>query len=45
MQRPDPEEEKKREEQRIRQLKYDNYNFKKVERLEGNVGYFDAQLD
>lgn len=38
-QRPDPEEEKKRKEQRIRQWKYDNYDFKKVERLDGNVGY------
>jgi hypothetical protein len=39
MERPDPEEEKKTEEQRIRQLKYDNYHFKKVERMDGNVGY------
>lgn len=39
MQRPDPDEEKKRKEQRIRQWKYDNYNFKKVERMDGNVGY------
>ena len=38
-QRKDPEEEKKRKEQRIRQWKYDNYYFKKVERLDGNVGY------
>jgi hypothetical protein len=38
-QRQDPEEEKKRKEQRIRQWEYDNYYFKKVERLEGNVGY------
>jgi hypothetical protein len=39
MRRPDPEEEKKRKERRIRQLKYDNYYFKKVERMDGNVGY------
>jgi hypothetical protein len=39
LQRPDPEEEKNREEQRIRQWKYDNYYFKKVERMDGNVGY------
>jgi hypothetical protein len=39
LQRPDPEEEKKRKEQRIRQWKYDNYFFKKVERMDGNVGY------
>ena len=38
-QRKDPEEEKKRKEQRIRQWKYDNYDFKKVERMDGNVGY------
>ena len=38
-QRPDPEEDKEREESRIRQWKYDNFYFKKVERLEGNVGY------
>jgi hypothetical protein len=38
-QRPDPEEEKKRKEQRIRQWKYDNFHFKKVERMDGNVGY------
>ena len=38
-QRKDPEEEKKRKEQRIRQWKYDNYYFKKVERMDGNVGY------
>ena len=39
LKRPDPEEDKKREEQRIRQWKYDNYYFKKVERMDGNVGY------
>jgi hypothetical protein len=38
-QRKDPEEEKKRKEQRIHQWKYDNYYFKKVERMDGNVGY------
>jgi len=38
-QRPDPEAEKKRKEQRIRQWKYDNFHFKKVERMDGNVGY------
>jgi len=38
-QRSDPEEEKKRKEQRIRQWKYDNYYFRKVERMDGNVGY------
>ena len=38
-QRKDPEEEKKRQEQRIRQWKYDNFYFKKVERMDGNVGY------
>lgn len=38
-QRQDPEEEKKRKEQRIRQWKYDNFYFKKVERMDGNVGY------
>ena len=38
-QRKDPEEEERRKEQRIRQWKYDNYYFKKVERMEGNVGY------
>jgi len=47
MERPDPEEEKKREEQRIRQLEYDNYHFKKAERFDGNVGYlrFDGFAD
>jgi hypothetical protein len=46
-QRADPEEEKKRIEQRIRQWKYDNYTFKKVERMDGNVGYlrFDGFVD
>ncbi len=46
-QRADPEEEKKRKEQRIRQMKYDNYYFKKVERMDGNVGYlrFDGFAD
>ena len=39
LRRPDPEEEKKRKEQRIRQWRYDNFYFKKVERMEGNVGY------
>jgi hypothetical protein len=46
-QRADPEEEKKRKEQRIRQWKYDNFYFKKVERMDGNVGYlrFDGFAD
>jgi hypothetical protein len=46
-QRPDPEEEKKRKEQRIRQWKFDNFYFKKVEWMDGNVGYlrFDGFAD
>ena len=42
MERPDPEEEKKREEQRIRELEYDNYHFKKAERLDGKYALGSA---
>ncbi len=47
LRRLDPEEEKKRKERRIRQWEYDNYEFKKVERMDGNVGYlrFDGFVD
>jgi len=39
MQRPDPEEEKKRKEQKIKQWEIESYYFKKVERMDGNIGY------
>lgn len=35
---PSPEEERKR---RLEELRKDNYGFRKVERLEGNIGYID----
>jgi len=36
--RPSPEEERK---QRIKQLRKDNFGFKKIELLPGNIGYID----